>query len=35
MDFTFTDQHVGKLLEFVAAQPWGKDTAVIVSSARE
>ncbi|APR76427.1 Sulfatase [Minicystis rosea] len=31
-EVTFTDQHVGKLLEFVAAQPWGKDTAIIVSS---
>ena len=31
-EITFTDQHVGKLLEFVAKQPWAKDTAIIVSS---
>jgi len=31
-EVTFVDQHVGKLLEFVDQQPWGKDTAVIVSS---
>jgi arylsulfatase A-like enzyme len=31
-EVAFTDQHVGKLLEFVAAQPWAKDTAIIVSS---
>jgi choline-sulfatase len=31
-EVTFTDQHVGKLLAFVAAQPWAKDTAIIVSS---
>jgi arylsulfatase A-like enzyme len=31
-EVTFTDQHVGKLLDFVAAQPWAKDTAIIVSS---
>ena len=28
----FTDQHVGKLLEFVNQQDWGKRTAVIVSA---
>ena len=31
-EVTYTDQHVGKLLEFVAQQPWSKDTAIIVSS---
>jgi arylsulfatase A-like enzyme len=31
-EVTFVDQHVGKLLEFVDQQPWGKNTAVIVSS---
>jgi choline-sulfatase len=31
-EVTFTDQHVGKLLAFVAQQPWAKDTAIIVSS---
>lgn len=31
-EVTFVDQYVGKLLEFVDQQPWGKDTAVIISS---
>jgi arylsulfatase A-like enzyme len=31
-EVTFTDQYVGKLLAFVDAQPWGKDTAVVISS---
>jgi arylsulfatase A-like enzyme len=31
-EVAFTDQHVGKLLDFIAAQPWGANTAVIVSS---
>jgi arylsulfatase A-like enzyme len=31
-EVTFTDQHVGKLLEFVAQQPWAAQTAIIVSS---
>jgi arylsulfatase A-like enzyme len=31
-EVTFTDQHIGKLLDFVAAQPWGARTAVIVSA---
>ena len=31
-EVTFVDAHVGKLLEFVDQQPWGKDTAVIISS---
>ncbi|MGK3983541.1 sulfatase [Sorangium sp. So ce136] len=28
----FTDMHVGKLLDFVAQQPWAKDTAIIVTA---
>ncbi|MBW2535988.1 MAG: sulfatase [Deltaproteobacteria bacterium] len=28
----FTDRHVGKLLDFVDAQPWGKHTVVIINS---
>lgn len=28
----FTDQHVGKLLDFVAEQPWGDRTVIIVNS---
>ena len=28
----FTDEHVGKLLDFVAAQPWGKKTAVFITA---
>ncbi|MGK4004606.1 sulfatase [Sorangium sp. So ce1036] len=28
----FTDMHVGKLLDFVAQQPWGKDTTIIVTA---
>ncbi len=31
-EVTFTDQHLGKLFEFVAQQPWAKDTAIIVSA---
>jgi arylsulfatase A-like enzyme len=31
-EVTFTDQHIGKLLDFVAAQDWGKRTAVVISS---
>ncbi len=31
-EVAFTDYHVGKLLEFIAQQPWAKDTAIIVSS---
>ena len=31
-EVTFTDMHVGKLLDFVAQQPWGKDTAIIVTA---
>ncbi|WP_437803468.1 sulfatase [Sorangium sp. So ce693] len=28
----FTDMHVGKLLDFVAQQPWAKETAIIVTA---
>ena len=28
----FTDAHVGKLLRFIEAQPWGKRTAIIVKA---
>ena len=28
----FTDQQIGRLLDYVSAQPWGKDTAVVVTS---
>jgi arylsulfatase A-like enzyme len=31
-ELTFVDQHVAKLLDFVAAQEWGKRTAVIVTA---
>jgi membrane-anchored protein YejM (alkaline phosphatase superfamily) len=31
-EVTFTDQHIGKLLDFVAAAPWGARTAVVVSA---
>ncbi|HVY46565.1 MAG TPA: sulfatase, partial [Minicystis sp.] len=31
-EVTFVDQHLGKLLAFVAAQPWAKNTAIIVSA---
>ncbi|MDC3957754.1 sulfatase [Polyangium jinanense] len=31
-EVTFTDQHLGKLFEFVDSQEWGKRTAIIVSS---
>jgi arylsulfatase A-like enzyme len=31
-EITFVDQHVGKLLDFVAAQDWGKRTVVIVTA---
>lgn len=27
----FADHHIGRLIDFVARQPWGKDTAIIVS----
>jgi len=31
-EITFVDQHLGKLLDFVDKQPWGKNTMVILSS---
>lgn len=31
-EVTFTDRSIGKLLDFVDAQPWGKKTAIIVTS---
>ncbi len=31
-EVTFTDKYVGALLDFIAARPWGKRTAIIVSA---
>jgi arylsulfatase A-like enzyme len=31
-EITFTDQHVGKLLDFIASKPWAKKTAIIITS---
>jgi choline-sulfatase len=31
-EITFTDRYVGQLLEFIAKQPWGGHTAVILSA---
>jgi arylsulfatase A-like enzyme len=31
-EVTFTDRHVGKLLDFIAQKPWAKRTAIIVTS---
>jgi len=28
----YTDKHVGKLLDFIDAQPWGKRTAIIITA---
>lgn len=28
----FTDKHIGRVLDYVASQPWGKDTAIIVTA---
>jgi len=28
----FTDHHIGRVLDFIASQPWGKKTAIIVTS---
>lgn len=28
----FTDKHIGRILDYVAAQPWGKRTAIVVTS---
>ncbi|MBX3217196.1 MAG: sulfatase-like hydrolase/transferase [Labilithrix sp.] len=27
----FADHHIGRLLDFIAGEPWGKDTAIIVT----
>jgi choline-sulfatase len=32
VEVQFTDQQIGKLLDFVAAQPWGERTAVVISA---
>jgi len=31
-EVTFTDGYIGRLLDFVAAQPWGSKTAIIVTA---
>ena len=31
-EVTFTDVYIGKLLDFVAAQPWGARTAIVVTA---
>ena len=31
-EMKFTDQHVGKLIDFVHAQEWGKRTAIIITA---
>jgi arylsulfatase A-like enzyme len=31
-EVTFTDKYVGKLLDFIAAEPWGGRTAIVVSA---
>jgi arylsulfatase A-like enzyme len=28
----FTDKHIGRILDFIASQPWGKDTAIILTA---
>jgi choline-sulfatase len=28
----FTDHHIGRLLDYIASQPWGKNTAIVVTS---
>jgi arylsulfatase A-like enzyme len=28
----FTDKHIGRVLDFIAAQPWGADTAIIITA---
>lgn len=28
----YTDQHLGKLFDFIAKQPWGENTAIIISA---
>jgi arylsulfatase A-like enzyme len=31
-EMLFTDHHLGKLFEFIDAQPWGKHTAIVISA---
>ncbi len=31
-EVAFTDLHIGRLLDFVASQPWGAHTAILISS---
>ena len=31
-EVTFTDQYVGKLLDFIAAKPWAKRTVIVITS---
>lgn len=31
-EVTFTDRHLGKLLDFVASKPWGARTAIVVTA---
>lgn len=31
-EVTFTDRYIGKLLDFVDQQPWGKKTAIVITS---
>jgi arylsulfatase A-like enzyme len=31
-EVTFTDRHIGKLLDFISAKPWGKRTVIIVTA---
>ena len=31
-EVTFTDQHIGKLLDFIATKPWAARTVIIVTS---
>jgi arylsulfatase A-like enzyme len=28
----FTDKHLGRVIDFIESQPWGKDTAIVVTS---
>ncbi|HSO38996.1 MAG TPA: sulfatase-like hydrolase/transferase, partial [Labilithrix sp.] len=28
----FTDKHIGRVLDFIAAQPWGADTAIVLTA---
>ena len=31
-EIAFTDKHLGRLFDYVAAQPWGKNVAIVVTS---